>query len=319
MSLSFHLFPLRAEPVAIDALAARASELLRGYVASVPVEQLVDLGEGLLDEARRSLVERAEPVKVTLGAVGAPGDSLALEGQPASFAFVAEPGGGGGLVRRFELGDPAVGPALEAARSAAVERGRLPDLEARLAHGVAWAVERVLGQPPLAVLAHGFVAAALAEEADALVVSADGAWDGELWPCDGKQLAAAFMRPERALCEETRRKAEAMLREVPGALAPFDPKLVGRILDAIVVGLVKEVNAVRGDEPGELAAFDRALDRFDTARLLASSVPVRERDLLLGAGPAVEPRGRPSSALARLRPTPDEYERWLAYLGEHLA
>ena len=319
MGFCFHIFPLRLDPVPLDELAERATGHLRHYLESLPVEQLVDLSDELLEEARRALAARSEHVRIALGGVGAAAERWGPEGDPSALAFTVEPGGGGGFVRRFALDEPGASVAVELARTGASEHKIEAALQARLEKGITFTVERVLGQPPLAVLAHGFLAAALAESVDGLLASADGGWDEALWPCTGKELARSFMRPEKALAEIFRRRAEAMLREVPGALAPFEPGFVCRVLDTIVASLVKDVNAVRGDEEKEMAAFDRALVRLDTARLLSTSAPVRERDLLLGAGIAAEPRGRPSSAFARLRPTPDEYQRWIAHLGEHLA
>jgi hypothetical protein len=108
-----------------------------------------------------------------------------------------------------------------------------------------------------------------------------------------------------------------MQREVCPALAPFGAAFVAKVLDEIVASLVREVTSVRGNEEEELAAFDRALSRFDTTRLLGAPEPLRERDLLLGSASG-RPRGQ-ASAFARLRPAPAEYERWVAHLGERLA
>ncbi len=310
MGFSFHLLPSRHEAVPEEALARRATSLLRGYLAELPVERLVDLSQALAAQARRALGSCRAEVRVA-AAEGAGAGADRLE-------FIVQPGGGGWTVRRVRGGDPGLAAASEAARAAAAERGLCAELERRLASGACYVVERSLGQPPLAALAHGLVAAALAVETDALVVSVDGAWDEALWPCDGARLAERFMRPEEAGSEAHRRRAESMLREVVSALAPFDEPFVCQLLEELLSRLVREVNAVRGDARAELAALDRGLDRLDTARLLMGA-PLRERELLLGPAGAPEPKGRPRSAFARLHPAPEEYERWLAHLGEHLA
>jgi hypothetical protein len=315
MGFTFHLLPARLEAVPVDTLAERASALLRGYVTDLPVERLVDLSEALATRARQAL--RSCQPRIMFAAVGPPAERLGPEGTDA-LEFHVEPGGGGGLVRRLPSGDTGMRRAIEVAKSAAVERGQAAGLERRLASGAGYCVERLRGQPPLAALAHGLVAAALASETDALVVSVDDAWDEALWPCDGAQLARAFMRPEQTASEGHRRRAEEMLREVVPALSPFDEPFVCQLIEELLSRLVAEVNAVRGDARAELSALDRGLDRLDTARLLAGA-PLRERELLLGPAGAPEPRGRPRSAFARLHPAPDEYERWLAHLGEHLA
>ena len=319
MAKTFHVLPGRADPVLLESLAERATALLRGYLVEVPVDRLGELSSRLASEARGALEEHAGKVQVRLGGIGAPAEHWGAHGEPAAVAFCVDPGGGGGTARRAGGEDPAAVEAVELLQSSAAERGRSAQVDARLGLGVLFAVERTLGQPPLAALAHGFVAAALAEAVDGLVASTDDAWDEALWPCTGPELAASFMRPDRTGAEPHRRRAEQMLREVAPALSPFDERFVGRVLDEIVVGLVKDVNAVRGDEPGELAAFDRALDRLDTVRLLGASAPLHERDLLLGPLVEAEPYGRSPSAFARLHPTPDEYERWVAHLGELLA
>jgi hypothetical protein len=318
MPLSLYILPGREDPVELEGLADRATELLRGYLRAVPMDRLVDLSSGLAAEAQEVLSERAQLASIVLGGIGAPVERWGATEEPAAIAFSVEPGGGGGVARSGQSDDPDAREAIDLARAAALERKEQGLLDQRLALGRRFVVERTLGQPPLAVLAHGLLAAALAEAVDGLVVDADDVWDAGLWPCTGAELAAAFLRPERALAEPHRRQAEAMLREVAPALCPFDARFVGRVLDEIVAGLVADVNAVRGDEPAELAAFDRALDRLDTVRLLGAGSTPHERDLLLGPGAAASPRGSPS-AFARLHPTPDEYERWVAHLGELLA
>lgn len=316
MAPTFHVLPERPASLALEALAERATSSLRAYVAGLSLERLIDLPKPLLAEARAVLERQAERVGLTLGGVGAPAEAWGGEADVVAIAFSVQPGGGGGKARRGSLGDPASAALVELARASAAERGRAAELERCLASGICFSVERSFGQPPLATLAHAFLAAAVAEATGGLVLGVDGAWDEGAFPCTGAELQADFMRPERAV-EAGRRRAEAMLREVALALAPFDGRLVARVLDAVVSGLVGEVNSVRGDPERELAAFDHALDRLDTVRLFAAESPVRERDVLLGGVP--DPRVGAASAFARLHPTPEEYERWLAHLGEHLA
>ncbi|MGC4122495.1 MAG: hypothetical protein QM765_49540 [Myxococcales bacterium] len=141
--------------------------------------------------------------------------------------------------------------AMESAVLAGAERGLAAEVERRRGAGGGWAVERHRGQPPLAALAHGLVAAALATLTDALVVSVDDAWDEALWPCDGAALARAFMRPESTAADHHRRAAEAMLREVVPALSPFDDPFVCQLVEELLARLVAEVNAVRGDAAAE--------------------------------------------------------------------
>ncbi|MBI5545324.1 MAG: hypothetical protein HY901_15650 [Deltaproteobacteria bacterium] len=319
MDFTFHVLPAQGGALPLEVLAERATASLRRYLASVPIEQLIDLSSGLAQEARQLLAEQTEAARVCLGGIGEPATFWDPSSGPQEVAYGVLPGGGGGQIRRVGQDHGLASSAVQLARTAFEERGGLgPQVEEYLRPGFLFQVERTLGQPPLARLAHGMVAAALAESVGGLVVSVDGAWDAGLWPCRGAELAGSFMRPEAAADELMKRRAEAMLREVPPSFKPFDSRFLARVFEEIVLGLVSEVNAVRGDEEQESIAFDRALGRLDTVSLLAVAIPPRERDLLLGEASVAQARGRPS-AFTLLHPTPDEYERWISHLGERLA
>jgi hypothetical protein len=183
---------------------------------------------------------------------------------------------------------------------------------------VGWHFElgRMLGEPALSAVAHGFVAMALAEQQEGLIHSVDGAWDSSVLPCGPETFAASFMRPERSGGERYRRYAEDKVRAMPGELGLFDAPFGRSVLEQIASRLVSDMNRVRGDHQAELQMLDRALCSVETARLLTGGSPEAERQLLIGSGSLLpEEQG---GAIGRLCPTPEEYERWLGRIGERL-
>lgn len=306
MSYTFEVFPGWTAVPSAEALAARVTGLLRGFVVGFPVEKLAALSPALLAEARESVARGALTVEAVLDGT--------LEGTfgAARLTLRGSEYGEASLVRQVLAADAPPPPG-------AVEKG-LGERFARAREvGYLFQVTRTIGQPALVALAHGYAAAALAEATDGFLTAPDGAWDPALLPCLPAELIDGFMRPERASAERWRRTAEDRLRELPEELPLFEAELVERVLDEIVGELVAAVNGVRGGAEAELSAFDRAIDRLETVRALA---PAAERDLeravLIGDAVFGRRKGR-ASALMRLRPSVDEYSRWMGHLGDALA
>lgn len=306
MGFTFQVFPTSEEQPALSRVEQRATELLRLALVQFPLERMVVLPPELLERARQSLACNAERARIRFDASAVLGEAAAV--------FRVSPGGGLGEVRRV----PTVGwtwyePELSRLR----ERGLDERWPRSLALGYRYEVSRLLGEPALSAIAHGFVAAALAEQTSGFLFSPDGAWDSALLPCSGEEFLQSFMRPERSSAERFRRYAEDKLRALPEELGLFDEAFVDSVLQQIASLMVAEMNKVRGDPEAELAVIDRALTRMETARVISRGRREAERRILIGTEIGLSRDGS-ASALSRLRPTAKEYERWLGHIGELL-
>ncbi|MGI5864506.1 MAG: hypothetical protein ACOX6T_20985 [Myxococcales bacterium] len=306
MGFTFQVFPTSEEQPALSRVEQRATELLRLALVQFPLERMVVLPPELLERARQSLARNAERARIQFDASAVLGEAAAI--------FRVSPGGGLGEVRRV----PTVGwiwyePELSRLR----ERGLDERWPHSLALGYRCEVSRLLGEPALSAIAHGFVAAALAEQTSGFLFSPDGAWDSALLPCSGEEFLQSFMRPERSSAERFRRYAEDKLRALPEELELFDEAFVDSVLQQIASLMVAEMNEVRGNAEAELAVIERALTRMETARVISRGRREAERRILIGTELGLSCDGA-ASALSRLRPTAEEYERWLGHIGELL-
>ncbi len=306
MGFTFQVFPTSQEQPALARLEQRATELLRMALVQFPLERMVALPPELLERARQSVAHSAERAQIRFEPSASLGEAAAV--------FRVVPGGGRGEIARVPTsGWTWYEPEVSRLR----ERGLDERWPHSLALGYRFEVSRLFGEPALSALAHGFVAAALAEQTSGFLFSPDGAWDGALLPCSGEEFLQSFMRPERSSAERFRRYAEDKLRALPEELDLFDEAFVDSVLQQIAGLMVAEMNAVRGNAEAELAVIERTLTRMETARVISRGRREAERRMLIGSELGFSRDGS-MSALSRLRPTAEEYERWLGHIGELL-
>lgn len=76
--------------------------------------------------------------------------------------------------------------------------------------GTHWYIRRSAGQPAVVVALYGFLASALAELTQGVVVSTDGAWSMPQFHLDPADFDLEYLRPEKARSEQDRRWSERM-------------------------------------------------------------------------------------------------------------
>lgn len=315
MGFTFDILPcVDVEPL-LPQLAERAGGHLRRFIAGLPIDHFVLLSPELQEEARAQAAERAAAQQIRFHSE-APGSPL----ETTWHIECSEPGERAGTLSglRFTRGDHFDQRLVSEVQARFAAHGLDERLERCRDFGVVLEVARSAGQPILASLATGFVAAALAELSEGVIYSDDGAWDPSLFPCLPSTFLASFMNPRAAgLTERYRRLAQDRILEMPGDLTLFSRPFVDRVLEGMVGLLVAEMSQARGNEECERRTLARAVGRIETVRVLAPLPCDTERQLLMGDGlsPA---RDRRPDALARLRPTGAEYQRWIQHLGELL-
>lgn len=80
--------------------------------------------------------------------------------------------------------------------------------------GYRWIFRRSAGQPAIAVLLYGILAASLAHLTDGIIFSDDGAWDYSKFPALADEFMSWYFRPEFATKEEDRSFSEQCISEI---------------------------------------------------------------------------------------------------------
>jgi hypothetical protein len=201
MSTSFGVYPRSSRLPSFAEVADLATSRLRGFLREHGVRALpsvaVDL-EGVTDDSvPPRLLSPTSPAR--LG-----------EGQ---YVWLTVPPVAGGVeIYFYRVTDLDRQALLGESTGRHVERR--DSLAACLAHGCYWLVRKSLGQPIVVRLAHGLIAAALAELTEGLVDSGDGAWAPDLIPATASELLRSYYRPllpedvemiEAQLCGESKR------------------------------------------------------------------------------------------------------------------